>query len=156
LPDKLPAWNITLVDDSGTSGKTNGTMVSGLSASAHLSALAGLVSAMAPITGCVIVRYSVTYTHYEVLTGITRSNAPIATQSRFTFIVDDPLPLFSPIIIPIADDLTVTVGCQSGLNIDTSLSIVQSFIDLITDGIWCDPFGVDIIDLCSAYLVTVS
>jgi hypothetical protein len=153
--DKLPVWSITLLDSSGTSGITKGTLVPGLPASTYLSAIDGLAASIDAITGCVVVRTAVTFQRYDPTAAVKRSNAIIPTQCRFNFIVDGIQPLFSFATLPMLNDVTVVAGCQSGLNIDLSLPVVQAFIDTVVDGLTCDPFGIDIVDTCSAYLMTV-
>ena len=151
LVEQVPAWAITVKDETGSSSTIRGWLRPGLTAAAALSAVAGLVDVLAPITGCVITRYAISFQVKESPSfGPLRSDS-IRDLGRFVFKLADPPATFDSFTIPVTEDVFVTVGCRAGLDIDQSLPGVSDLTGAISGGLWCDPFGADLDALCAAY-----
>lgn len=150
--DKLfPVLELQYVDETGTKGAVTvkypiDTTVAVLDAQAI-----SLASFIAPLTGCVLVRQRFIYKAVASprLSPITGSD--VKRQGVFIFegIDEDKKAL---VAVPgILDSLLVTDGPGSGTLIDTSLTDVETVVDECIAGIWCNPFGDDIVTLIAAY-----
>lgn len=50
------------------------------------------------------------------------------------------------------DEMLMTTGPGAGLLIDRTNPVIVDLVDELTGGIWCNPFGFDLLALESAYL----
>jgi len=133
-----------------------GTFKPDLDTSDYLDALAVLVGAVAPLSGCTIVRYAVTYRLRETDPATARSTLSITPLARFIFTLTDTPDVFAEVSTPLDPEWVVTDGPLAGFAIDLTNSEVVSFTDEIRDSIWCDPFAVDLSDVETAYVVEAS
>ena len=151
LVELLPVWSMSVVDDGGTSSVMRGTFKPSLSTETYIAALATLATVVQPITGCSIVRYAVTYRLRETDPATARTVLPISPLARFIFTLTDLPDTFAELNIPLDPDWLVEDGPLAGFAIDLTNTEVLSFTDSIRDGIWCDPFAIDLSEVFSAH-----
>lgn len=151
LADLLPVWTITFQDASGSSSLTRGTFKAGYDTGSYLAALLDLAGKAEALSGCVAVRFAVTYRVKDSSPFGPRRTEHIQTLAQWAFNTPS-IPAFMSFETPITIEQTVTDGCFAGIDIDTSRSEVADFIAAVEGGLFCDPFGADIGPICSVHL----
>lgn len=150
--DRPPRWAITLIDETGSSGTMRGTFAPGTAQDVALAQVEGLASATSAISSCVPVRIAVTYGRIIQPADAPESGGSVSMVGTFVWQTDE-TDVFAVTALPgLLSSLLETSGPFAGVNIDTSQEDVAAFIEAVTEGLWSDPFAVDISLLQSAYL----
>lgn len=147
----LPVLELQYVDETGSRGAITvkypiGTTVAVMDAEAI-----ALASIVAPITGCALIRQRVIYKFVATPRLSPDTGSDVKRQGVFIFDGSDEDKKALVAIPGILDSLLVVDGPGSGILIDTSLTDVETFVDECIAGIWCNPFGDDILSLIAAY-----
>jgi hypothetical protein len=149
---RIPAWSITWLDSSGSSGTTRGNMQPGGSAAAALASVATLASVMAAATDCVAVRRAVTYRIIEQ-PPIARGHTGVAQNvGLFVWTTDSGDDLAIVRLPGLPSSALLTTGPFAGEWIDLANSEIAAVVELLADGPWSDPFGAGLIEVQAAYL----
>lgn len=139
------------VDETGTKGTTSvkyplGTTVAVIDASA--TALASLI---APITGCSLIRQRIIFKAVQIPLDVPDTGSLVHSAGVFFFSNGEDNPMTIVSIPGILESLFVTSGPTAGYEIDDANSDVDSFLTLVEDGIYTNPFADDVIQLEAAY-----
>lgn len=148
---RIPAWTMTFYDATGSNGQMRGWLAAGTAAETALAYLISLAGAVSPVIDTVPVRASVTYRYARVPRETPDGEDRCTDQGVFILTsAADTLSVLS--FAGISRSKLKTTGCFAHEQIDLEDSDVAAFVDAITTGIWCDPFGDDITAAIVGYL----
>jgi len=149
---RSPKWAITFIDETGSSGTMRGTIEPGTAQDVALDKLQDLSGAISAISSCIPVRLAVTYSKFFLPLTAPENEGSVSKVGTFIWETEEP-EVFAVTALPgFLTSLLETDGPFSGVNIDTTQEDVSAFIEAVLDGIWSDPFAVDLSTLASAYL----
>lgn len=128
-------------------------MRAGREAAVYLSAIAGLLAVVQPLTDCVPTRQSITFQVKNTAISGPRAVSRISKHGRLVFALAA-LPLtYSYVTIPLSSGHYLAGGCRAGLDIDLSDEQVLDVTATLTAGDYSDPFGALLGPVCAGYAI---
>jgi len=149
---RIPSLSLTFVDGTGSTTTMRGYLPAGILPDVALAQLEGLASAAMAISGCKVVRTAVTYPFVIVPTVPPTTPVSALQEGIFPFNTDND-DIQGVISLPgFPSSKTVTTGPFAGIAIDITDSDVVNWVDELSAGGWCDPFGNDFTDTVNPYI----
>jgi hypothetical protein len=141
----------SLVDSSDSIGNMSVWLADGVDLDAAVAAGATFRGLVAPCTDAVFVRQSVVYSAVVSPRPIAPTGADSSRVGGLIFSCDtgelDIIELHG-----IKDEMLMTTGPGAGLLIDRTNTAIVALVNELISGLWCNPFGYDVLALESAYL----
>jgi len=141
-----------MVDETGSSTTMRGSFAPDTEADTALAAALTLAGAVVPISDCVPVRVSVSYRRAFLPASAPGERDSALDQGLFIFETEDAEQLSILSFGGFNRELLTSEGCFSGEQVNLEDSAIAAFVDAVTSGIWCNPFGADITAVKVAYL----
>ena len=123
--------------------------------SAAQSAAASLIARIRPLSDAKIASFSVAYTKSEGDTINPRTKLLASPLALFSFTLTDLPDTYEQLRTPLDPSWVLADGPLAGVGIDLTNSEVIELTSAIRDGPWCDPFGVDLSEVYSAFVTDV-
>lgn len=148
----LPAATVTFLmrDETGSTSRLSLRCAPTVEGSAALDAGRALLPYLAAISGCVCDQITVSY--FANLVPDADATGPHSPRGVFLWSCDAPEQYKAVPLPGVRSDLVAQPPAGDGITIDTSNPAVADFITAVRTGIWCNPFGYDILRLEAAYL----
>jgi hypothetical protein len=140
-----------MLDSSDSAAGVNAWIRTGSTVADGESALITFTSAIGALSDCAIVARHLVYRGVEDPRPAAPGLAPAAGAGVFIFSCAD-VDTYAIVFIPsFRSDLLLTSGPGAGILIDQESSDVLAFTDVMISDIFCNPFGVQVTALESAY-----
>lgn len=147
MTDKKPLLSLTVLDGSSSAGKIKFWLPSGISATQAMIEGDTIRSPLSALTSGALIRQSVTYRSIIDNPSVADNVSMVDYYAALVFSTSNP-DEYSMVTIPAIKPVYVlSDGINSGLVLDTLNPTVISLVNNITSGIWCNPFGHDIVAL---------
>ncbi len=148
---KRAQLNFSLLDASGSIGNMSLWLKDGVDVAAAQSAAATLRGLVAVATGAVFVRQAIVFSWIELSAPAPIAGADNSRVGGLIFSCDTG-ELEIAELHGIKDETIMTTGPGAGLLLDRTNTAIVGLVDELIAGIWCNPFGFDLLALESAYL----
>lgn len=146
-----PKVNITFVDAKGKSTYTSVWLPMGTAEDVALGYAIDLAGIAAALSDASVVRCAVVYATRTDVAIQPRSALVETPQAQFLFSLTSDPDLLAEITVPLDPSWILTDGPLTGFGLDLANAEVVELTEFIRDGVWCDPFGVDLADCVSAH-----
>lgn len=151
MDQQSPFIRLSLLDASDSAAGVNAWIRSGSTVADGESAAATLTSVVGALSGAAITSRHIVYRGIEMPRPAPPGVAPVAGAGVFVFSCSDP-DTYAVIVVPgIRMDLLVIAGAGAGILIDQAAADVVAFADAMIAGIFCNPFGVQLLELVAAF-----
>lgn len=115
-------------------------------------AAAGLRGVLDALTACTLVRQSVTYQLVETIAPTPAAGALASRVGVFIF-TTSAADQYAVVEVPgLLDSFLQTTGPGAGLLINQIAPAVQALVVQLLAGVWCNPFGYQLVALEAAFL----
>ena len=149
---QLPFINLGLRDASGSTASVDAWIRAGSAATAAQAGADVLAARVGALSHAVVYRYSLVYRSVADPRADPASTSQAARAGVFVFSGSEPN-TYAVISVPsIRPEVLLTTGPGAGVLIDPAHPDVSGFVDQVVTGLWCNPFGVDLVALEAAYL----
>lgn len=147
-----PFINLGLRDASGSTASVDAWIRAGSTAAAAQAGADVLAARVGALSHAVVFRYSIVYRNVEAPRPEPAFGSQVARAGVFVFAGALP-DTYAVISVPsIRPEVLLTTGPGAGVLIDPAHPDVIGFVDQVVTGLWCNPFGVDLVALEAAYL----
>lgn len=155
LVPQLPLASIEFVDGSGNLAHMQIRLKSEVTAASALDALAALAATIAPMTDCAITAIMVRYYRLADPRTPPPGTERASTTGALIFDCADEGEYAILRVPAINSDFVRVDGAGAGVLLDVDSAPLAALIDLLVDGLACNPFASDIVELSAAYVQLV-
>jgi len=151
VQQQSPFIRLSLEDSSGSAAGVNAWVRPDSTVAEAESGAATLTSVVGPLSDAVIISRHIVYRGAEDPRPTAPGLAPSSGAGVFVFTCEAP-DSYAIVVVPgIRADLLGPAGPGAGILIDLAAPDVVAFADLLISGIYCNPFGVQLLTLDSAF-----
>lgn len=151
MNQQLPFIRLSLLDASDSTAGVQSCIRSGSTVADGEGALITFTDVIGALSDASIVYRYLIYCGVEDPQPAPPGAAPAAGAGVFVFSCEEP-DAYAMVEVPgIRSDLLLSAGPGAGVLIDTTASDVVSFVNTLITGIFCNPFGVQLAALESAF-----
>lgn len=150
--DQQPQIIYTVRDGTDTSGLVKFHARAGVEAAAAHAGATQRRGLLAAVTGCVLVRQSVSYSRIESAPAAPLVGALAPFVGVFVFDTAT-AGQFAVLTVPgLLPALLMTTGCAAGLDVDRTQPAIVALVEHLQSGSFCNPWGYQLGDLVAAYM----
>lgn len=152
---RQPLLGFAFSDASGSIATCRFNLKAGITVADGHTAGDGLRSVLAALSSAVVVRQSIVYPYSVQQDTIPQPGSRIENRAALIFETSAAGQLLSVSIPSILPALIQAAGPLVGLELDTTNQAVIDLVQEIINGLWCNPFGYDVVSLASTIVETV-
>lgn len=151
MEQQSPFIRLSLLDASDSAAGAQAWIRSGSTVADGESALITFTSVIGALSDAAIVSRQIVFRGVESPRPTPPGVAPVAGAGVFVFSCSEP-DTYAVVVVPgLRSDLLLTTGPGAGVLIDQAAPAVVTLADVLITGDYCNPFGVQLVALESAF-----
>lgn len=147
MRQKQPFVSLTLADETGSASKMRFWSKNGLEAATVMGAADNIRLLLSSLSSAVCTRQSVTYPYFNEAPAPAVPGVEVEKVGVFVFTSATDGQYVIVEVPGILDECIVQDGWNAGLQIDETNVSVIAFVEAITSGLYCTPFGYETLSL---------